>query len=369
VQTALCEFNPAKHQEDVFRMLEEHAMNVAGIHLTYERRPEFNKLLQLQGPAAVSILGTEKEKITGIFSISIAYKYIRGQKKWAAYIGDFRTNGTRRAASLWRKVYAEILKSLPLTDRLLKPEYFLTAILADNQTAIHNLAEPKKDLGFYYHFLRSVDMVNIFGRYPLSIRAKAHSARFATSQEEERIRVFLDESERRKAFGAVFDTSTNSEWLRRKKTWPGFKIENFVVVEDPSKNIQAISLPWSPSLAKRMRVTQAPWALRSLFKVLKVLGYNMPKVGESIETCYLTHLNIAENTNASVVVEAMISFLAAEGFFRKNHMLSFANWWGISLPAYITQQIPVNLYAVTTRKDQNLSELKTSEIGFEMGLV
>ncbi|WP_413289285.1 hypothetical protein [Bdellovibrio sp. HCB337] len=368
-QDSLCEFEVSKHQNAVFQMLEEHAMNVAGIHLTYERRPEFNKLLEFQGPAGVTILGLDKEQISGICSISMGSRYIQGQKTTAGYVGDFRTNGTKYVAKLWRKTYAAVLKSTQNTKELLNPQYFLTAILADNALAIRNLVELKKDFGFYYRFLRTVDMVNIYGRKPFAKTSSPWQGRFAKASDEDRIRSFLDVAEQRKSFGAVFDTSSESEWTRRKKVWPGFKTENFVLIEDSQGELLAVTLPWSPSAAKRMRVTQAPGMLLTAFKILKVFGYNMPSVGQSIETCYLTHLNIKPDVDASSVVQTLLEFLLEKSFLKTNHMLSVADWWGLNLKSFITQRVPVNLYAVATDSNQHLSELKTPEIGFEMGLV
>jgi hypothetical protein len=368
-EKTLREFDEGRDEKAVQDLLSARAMNVAGIHLVYQRTPRFLRLLEWQGRAFKTILGVDGERVIGLFSVSAGEKYIQGVRTPSAYIGDFRTDGSPSSARAWRRTYTSLLRALAQNENLFLPRYFLTAILANNKLALRNIAQPKKNFGFRYHLLKVVPMVNIYGHWPgLSSPAGGVRIRQARAEEETLLRQFLDSQEQRKAFGSVCTEDPNSDWNYRKQHWPGFAAENFLIAETPGGRWLGVTLPWSPGPAKRMFVRAAPKTLVLFFSFLRLLGYNMPRVGEAIEACYLTHLNFIPTASPPDIVPLFLDYLLKHSR-KKYHMFSFADWWGVPLKKYVKQKIPVNLYAVSTDENFDPRPLQTEQIGFEMGLV
>lgn len=364
-------FNPSDDNESVLELMAQSPMKVGGIELLYDRSPSFEALLKCQAPQYVTFLGKDRDNsLMGFFSMSFAKKWIFGEQVQCGYIGDFRTNRSRRAAVVWRKVYSEILQLVQKESHFSNPKYFLTAILKNNVEALRNLTSLKKDLGFYYHKLTDVDMVNVYGQFPWASKSKFKVSN-ATSADVDLVKTFLNDSESKKAFGAVFDESDNDCWAFREKTWPAFKIEKFLLIKDENEKILACSLPWDPGFAKRMTVRKAPVFLRFLFSLVKIFGLKMPKVGESLKTIYLTHLNFADSVQKNKA-EIVISFLNHLMFAnRYYHMISFADDSGISsmIKGFVIQKVPVSLFLVTTDSNFKFHNDTGSAMGFEMGLV
>lgn len=343
----------------VLAFMEKSAMTVGGLELTYDRSPEFSRLLKYQSPRYYTFIGKNKAReIMGFFSITLANKWFNGEKKACGYIGDFRTDFSREAAKTWRKAYAEILRSLNKDHKLGNPQYFLTAILKKNSVAVRNLVASKKDLGFRYDFLKELDMVNIYGKFPLSSRSSIQVVKAQKSDFNE-LKEFIDTHERKNQFGTSFD--------ERLQNWPDFQIENFLLVKNSVNKIIACTLPWNPSFAKRMKVTQATLSFQFTLQILRLIGFNLPQLGENLETLYLTHLVFADEQEREKIIPAFIDHLLE---MKVNaHMISFPDDIGFSKSwrKYIIQRTAVLLYAVNLSESPIMPEAKN--ISFEMGLV
>lgn len=352
--------------ESLLKFMEQATMRVGGIDLLYDRSPDFNHLLQCQGKSFLTFLNRDKEKLRGCFSISFSDRWIHGEKKACGYIGDFRTNQSRRASVIWRKSYAPILQALQNEKSLGPPAYFLTAILKKNKEALRNLVESKKDLGFRYDFLQEVDMVNVFGFLPWK---KEPPLQVVSAKDEDLLPLknFLNQQEKKKLFGAIFDDSIGNMWDFRQKSWPHFSIDKFLLIKNASGEIQACTLPWDPSVSKRMKVVRAPSIQRFFFKLANVLGFNLPQAGESLRVVYMTHLNIQESLQKEDVIFSFLQWILKRN--KSVHMVSFADATGAakSLRSCLRQRIPVHLYAVSLSGSARISS--SSLVGFEMGLV
>lgn len=360
-------YDSTHDNEQVLNFMARAPMRVGGVELLYDRSPQFERLLTCQAPLHATFLGkTLENKIMGFFSVSVTDKWIHGLKTSCAYIGDFRTDNSRKSAVTWRRAYAELLKVLSVDESLGKPVYFLTAILKKNAAALKNLTAAKKELGFRYDFLQEFDMVNVYGVLPWAGSGR-YRVQHAEARDLDALKIFLNTHEKKKLFGSVFDETLQDCWNHRSKTWPQFKLENFLLIKDVQGRIQACTLPWDPGFAKRMSVLRAPRHLRLLFKFLSILGFNTPSVGESLRTLYLSHLSISDKLNSA---EAVFSFLRVG--FKENpniHLIAFADTkeTSQSLKSCITQRVPVTLYSVRLKDTAPLEP--TKEVGFEMCLV
>lgn len=359
-------FDVTSDNQDVLSLLGAAPMHIGGIDLLYDRKPDFSKLLECQSPLYKTFLGRRGEKINGFFSMSFQKKWIQGQKVSCAYIGDFRTDNSRSVARLWRQSYGEILKLVQQDNECGKPQYFLTGILKKNVEALRNLTSSKRDLGFYYEPLVELEMVNVYGRMPWCRRSRLIAER-ATRQDLETLKSFLNAAEQRKNFGTIFDNSEDDCWPLREKSWEGFSIENFLVIRNTQRQIVACTLPWNPGFAKRMVVVKAPFLLRKAFQVLRLFGLNMPDVGDSLNTIYLTHLNFNNALDQGQVVKAFV-----EEVFNSNktvHMVSFVDECRFSkkIIGWIQQRFSVQLFSVSVNRTKKM--VSHDKISFEMGLV
>ncbi len=363
--TEISFFNPDKDNQDVLKFMDLIPMRMGGIELLYDRRPSFQRLLQCQSSNYMTILASHKQKTAGLFSLSSQKKWINGEKISCGYIGDFRTDGSKDVAKLWRKNYGELLKAISSNDDLGKPQYFLTAILKKNVEAVRSLASPKKNFGFHYELLEEVDMVNVYGMLPWYQSSKL-SVVNAAAGDFGNLKKFLNICEKRKLFGSIFDESDDDCWRSRSLTWDNFSLGNFLLIKNSSGQILACTLPWNPGFAKRMIVKKAPFVVRKTFALLRRLGMKMPDVGETLETIYLTHLNIHESIDPADAVKAFCERVFKDS--KMVHMVSFPDnkQFSSGIKGWIKQRFTVLLFSVSAdgKKMSN-----GSPVSFEMGLV
>lgn len=351
----------------VLELMERSPMRLGFIDLLYDRAPNFQALLQAQGEHYLTLLSmTENNKVSGCFSVSTTTKYIDGKKKSCAYIGDFRTNGDRRVALLWRTEYQQILNIFKNAQELNKPEYFLTAVLKKNKEAIRNLTSAKKDFGFYYHFLCEKNMVNVFGKWPMSGRS-VYEVQSLNSQDFIELRHFLDDAEKKKQFGSVFDSSKTDALVFREKYWPEVNFEKFLIIKNSEGKMAASCLLWNPKTLKQMSVSRMGSLFEKAIKLLNKIGLNLPIKGQSLETIYMTHLNVDKSVDPKAAVSSFLNQALEK--FPKAHMVSFSDDFGVypELDDYIKQSTAVLLYEVSTNKKPSFRQ--QDSISFEMSLV
>lgn len=359
--------NSAEDNEQVLKLMQSSPMRLGFIDLLYDRAPNFQALLQAQGENYLTLLSlNENNKVSGCFSVSTMTKYIKGEKKCCAYIGDFRTNGDRKVALLWRTEYQQILNIFKNNEGLNRPEYFLTAVLKKNKDAIRNLTSTKKDFGFYYHLLCEKNMVNVFGRWPLSAPSQYQVEILAASDFSE-LRNFLNTSERKKQFGSVFDGSSEDVLKFREKNWTDVNFEKFLVIKNAQGNIVASCLLWNPQKLKRMSISRMGSLFEDVIKLANTIGLSLPTTGKSLETVYMTHLNVDKSINPAGAISSFLNQALKQ--YPKAHMISFADDFGIlsELDDYIKQSTTVLLYEVSTNKKPSFTDQEA--ISFEMSLV
>ncbi len=350
-------------------------MHLLGLKLIYQRTPSFCALLKAQGIKYQTIVSKRKNLITGLFSISTAPRYFSGESKSVAYLGDFRIEKDRKIAHFWRQHYAIALELFSLSPELNQPQIFLTAILQNNISAKKSLVEnPKRPRSFQYHFLRSVQMVNVVSKRIARFGKSKNSVRYARSDEELRIRDFISLEERKKHLGFDFESNNFELWNHRKNTFPAFEVTRFVIVEDSQQKLLAVTLPWSPDSIKRMILKDLNKPLKFFLSLLSVFGVRVPKQNESLKTLYLTHLNLIDSVNPKNTISEILDWLGDQQSTNGYHMISFANWWNVSWKRYLHYSIEVNLFEVTSglqtaKSIGNGENLVSKPFGFEMALV
>lgn len=350
-------------------------MKLFGLNLVYDRSPLFNALLKAQGLKFKTIISLKNSNITGLFSVSTAPRLLKRAPVVVGYLGDFRIENDRRIASFWRNNYSSTLDLFSESRQLDNPNVFLTAILNDNRLAKKSLVgNSKRQSNFKYHYLRSVEMINILSKPLFNTNKLNIKIRRAAAGEENRVRDFIIKCETEKTLGFDFETNNFELWQQRKTNFPDFDLTNFLIAENTNGDLLAVTLPSSPSRIKRMIIKDLSWALKMFINTLKVFGVNAPKENQELKTLYLTHLNIARAIDSKAVLTQFLNFLHNDSVSKTYHMISFANWSNQKWGEYLRYSITVNLYEVTSFSKspkilQPQGNLSTQAFGFEMALV
>lgn len=351
-----------RDRAEVLELFARSPMHVAGLELVYDRSPDFSRLLECQGHDFVSFAGHHHGRKCFLASVSLERRWVDGRPANVAYVGDFRTDGSRAAALLWRREYRNLIAALKALPE--RPEVILTTILGGNAEALRNLAEPRRTFGVRYDEVAELEMVNTYARWPWA-RSSNVVTEPARPEDETELRHFLFEREKTRPFGLVIDDEL---WARRARTWPGFRTENFLVQRNARGNLVACTLPWDPGFAKRMTVRRAPVTLRAAFAGLRGLGWPLPRVGESLSALYLTHLNFADEADRGLSLKSFVEH-ARRGHPRA-HFVSFAADAESAGPmrGWIQQRVPVRLFTVSD--ESKVAEPPVARTpSFEMGLV
>lgn len=365
------EYRPGD-EEGIHRIFEETPMRVGGMELVYERRPRVQTQLEYQANQFGIVVGDRDGEIRGVSSFSWGRRWVGEKMTSALYLGDFRVKLDRRIAAKWRSTYPRLLSEFQSNPTYGPSRWFVTGILKQNKAAQKSLVE--KNQGFFYHRIAELMMVNLFFRPKKSLSTKI---RIVTGVEvgEERLRGFLQETNRKRFLGYDFGFEAGNEWDRRIRVWPGFGVESFLVALSDRGEILSCTLPWAPTQAKRLRVNRLGGGMATVFRLLTIFGARTPQVGAPFKTLYLTHLVFARGTDRTVRAQVIAAFI--DRVFRERekydfHMLSYADSDQLRLLPPLrnpfTQNTPADVYLVTT-ENQRPEIPENDGIVFEMALV
>lgn len=363
------------HNRDLLAFFDSQTMHGAGLHLRYERAPNFFRFLEYQSDTAyVFYVRKPAGTIGGMGTISIRPGYIHGILTSVGYLGDLRINRDRRLARRWRQFYAALLAAAPEMPELQYCRHFLTAILDTNHAARRALVEAPR-APFRYQELAPYRMVNILGRFPWPRPGRTGPWRVFTPAPEDMPRVFafFDMQNGRKAFGFA-----PGEWQRRLEHWQGFGPDNFVVCAVGDR-LCGVFATWTPYPAKRIVVTRLPRLAHWLCRGLRRCGLDAPCSGQPLQVLYLTALHIDEtlpDARRATIFGAMLDFLWQRGDTRSAQVLAFCDFvqrpLAAALTGYLTHTTPLCLYQVRHTDAAIDTAISTSGMfppGFEMALV
>lgn len=360
--------------ENLLAEIKNSPLNFSGVQLTYDRGPTFFNLLQLQATSSITLISKATDKILALASFSWGPRWINGRKNVAMYVGDFRCENSRTLAKAWRLLYPELIQLFKSAPEFGPTTFLYTAVLQKNVRALNSLVKDKPGKTFFYKLFAEPKMVNVFFKKPFTAKTEL-KVKPGSAVSEDELRQFLSRIHSQMFLGSCFDYSPGNEWDRRKKMWPNFTLENFLVVTDSDNKIVACTLPWSPKDAKAMRLVSVSRLAAIGLSVAIFLGIKLPPLGETINILYLTHLTFETTVSLAeraTLISSFIEFVLLHPKFSSYHFISFADFKNIHqfkpLKNFVMQTTNVNLYAVDL-DNQPVFVPPDCDIEFEMGLV
>ena len=353
--------------------------------ISYEREPNFFKFLSFCGPLSFIFLIRLKKngEILGVGTLVLRPGLIKGEKKWVGYLGDLRVKPNPRASVIWRKFYGDLLSNSDLIEEFGGCEFFYTSILKENLKAMNALVHNKKNPFQYFH-LMEYKMVNILIKYPelrllpnfQKIELDVHFSRACLGDKEEIIK-FLRCQNKKRAFGFCFEEHYDELNFRLDK-WDNIVLENFILAKDKKGQIKGLTLLWSPSPSKKIKIEKLPPSLKFYFLVQGLLKKS-PQEGEELEVLYLNFLEIDQSlkeVDKKLIFSSMIDYVYRLPQSKSFHAISYCSFEKTlfdNLEGYVMHSTALSLYLVQRRKkigeDEVTPDLGLLPPGFEMSLV
>ena len=374
-----------EHNNEILSFFSNLPMEGTKTAISYDRSPDFFKFLSFCGPLFYVFIVREKKEgpICGVGTLVLRPGFIKGEKKWVGYLGDLRIKPGPRASVVWRKFYGELMDHAHSIEEFGGCEFFYTSILRENYKAMNALVHNKKN-PFQYFPLAQYKMVNILLRHPAYnlidiFKNKLKDIKFSRGSltDKEEITDFLRSQNKEKAFGFCFEDKFDEINFRLEK-WQNFLLENFILARDAAGKIIGLTLLWTPSPSKKIKIEKLQASLKLYFYLQRIFKKS-PKEGGELEVLYLNCLELKESLTKeekSYLFSSMVKYIYDLPISRDFHALSYCAFEGSSidnLKGYIQHATALSLYLVQRRKkigeDGPMPDIGTVPPGFEMSLV
>lgn len=347
----------AEDNASILAFFERAPMDLPAFALEYRRSPDFFRLLRYQAERAyVFITVDDGGAVRSLGSVSLRPGWVGGEPTTVGYLGDLRVGFDRRAVTLWRRFYGDLLSRAGEIEELADVTHWFTTVIDDNALARRALGAGRADAPAHLP-LASFTMRNLVARLPFAAATGAARASRrwsvggASSADRAPLAAFFEHEQRALPLGF------RGEIERRLGRWEGLAIEDFVCATEGGEIVACVA-PWSPATAKRMVVSRVPAGIRWLGRAARALPrrpVRIPAAGEAVRTLYLTHLTFAARLSAdqrATAFRAMLDHLF-DGWRREAadwHCVALCdfNEWslGRALGGYVQQTLPITVYAV-----------------------
>ncbi|MBT8340200.1 MAG: hypothetical protein KJP07_09330 [Desulfatitalea sp.] len=318
-------------------------METGGMALRHDRAPDYFAFSKRQGKKDFClVMGNKDRTIGGIASLSIRDYYVNRQKAKVAYLGDLRIHPRlyRRTRVNWRNLYVDLVNNYRNIRDFDNCEYFYTAILENNRSAINALTKGKSK--FIYRELGVYQAVHILFRLPgfgmfrtaRQVSNGIGAVRRAAQGDMAPLREFLYEQNKNKPFYDYITREGDDELERRCQAWDDFSISSFVIVENNDHEIIGCVSPWSHDAVRRLVLDKCSLKDRALSAILPIVGSSPLINGNTIHTLNLSHFEIKDNLDARVrkkVFRMLIEFIFSTRMHKGYHLISLLDYAGNSL--------------------------------------
>jgi hypothetical protein len=343
--------------------------------LSTRRDPDFFALYDLQGGSAQAFV-YDDGSFAGMAAMLVRDGWLDGKAQKVGYLGDLRIRGMGRARRAFPAMYGHFFAEHVERTGC---EHFVTAVLASNALAIQSLARRKKRRAPqpWYHLMRRYEMASVQMVWPRKEQVPAGLQVAAAAAEDiPALAQLLHEDHEQRPFGYRFDAG---ELEHRLERWPGFRLEDTIVVRDAGGRIQGCGTLWDASPVKRYRVMRyggemkaVKWALAAASRVLGCPP--LPDEGGDFRSLYLTNLSIKGDDPR--VLRALLERAYTIAWARGVHFFSLPLFEGPdgspdphakALRGFVVRRLPFHLYGVTS-SERPRTEWPGGRPGFELAL-
>lgn len=351
-------------------------VHVSGeLEVNQERDPDFFALQRLHhgpdlpgGPVTTWLAREPDGTAAAIGTVIMRDGWLDGARVRTGYLCDLRVRPGFRGGLALAACYPKVLDHLARTTGA---EVFTTVIFDDNEIARKVLSgkgaarrgQP------VYRPMTPFEMTSV--QFTWRRRAPTRVVA-ATAADREEIQAFLAARGRSRVLGEDF---TGDLLDRRLADWPGFSIEDFLLVREGGRLVGCCA-PWDTTPVKRTRVLgyhgRMAWVKRAFDLGAAVLRYPpLPPAGECFRFAFLTHLEVADDDPA--VLRDLVLAAYARCYDRRLHFLSALVPVGSPLAAAFAglqiQRTAMTLYTVVLRGGRwEERDFATRASGFEMAL-
>lgn len=322
----------------------------ADMSLRFDRSPDYFALHDAHSDDHETWLLCEGEEIVGIASFVQRPAWVDGRIEPVIYMADLRFARRRAAAGLWRSLMRDILRELHARTGA---RLAWCSILRGNKSGRHAVLRSARPDSTPFEHLCGYSTVSVVARKPWAVnRQNGLTVRRARSEDDSRLRSFVDAQSSQTQFGPVFDESF---WVRRLEEWPDFGLDSFYLALDESGNLAGCLAPWDSSAINRIVIEQLPPSANLVRHICNALSplTRRPRVRTgpeaSLPDIVLTHLFVRDR---SADVLAALLYAAQRDVFatRRYATLSLCLYdddplWK-ALDDYWYVAVPMDLYWV-----------------------
>lgn len=345
----------------------------AGLSIRFERDPDYFALHQAHSPDNLTWIVTSRGRIVSIASAVIRQAYVDRAVRRVAYLADLRQAQGRGLAGLWRVVAEAVFDEI---GSRFGPTLAYCSILRGNRLARSSILDERIGRKLGLKHLRGYRTVSVVGTLPWPPRRKQSvGIRWATPDDSEALRKFVDAQSHNLQLSPVFDART---WQRRINGWPDFGIGSFLIATDPRGRIVGCLAPWDSSKINRIVIDALPMPAELLRRAVNATSFvsRRPKIplgpGTYLPDMALSHIRI-ENRDPEVFSQLLAVAYEEMARTRRYATLSFCLYdgdplWG-ALRHTIHNSVPMDLYCMSLDSSIEPPQDNTLWPGFESYLV
>jgi hypothetical protein len=336
--------------------------------LSTQREPDFFSLYEMQRVTPYTYVGDDEASgLVGMATALVREGWLDGAPSRVGYLGDLRIRFDR--ARTFGRFFGDLFDQL--CERTGCTHYY-TAVLASNRAALNALTrrKGKRVNQPYYAKLHDFSAVSV-----QLTRRRAPSTslrvRSATRDDVPRIAEQLALAHRQRAFGYRYD---DGELEHRLAKWPGFTLDDTLLVEDARGSLLGVTTVWDPSPVKRYRVHayegSMKWVKRGFNLAASVARWpKLPEPGSEFRYAYLSNLWVKDESPATfrALLEHAYARLQPKGFHFFTFELDAGDPLEPALKGFMARRLDFQLFGVTPASVSRTA-WPSGRTGFEIAL-
>jgi len=324
--------------------------------IRFVKDPDYFNFCNYEGPDHHVIFAVNDDGVAeGMGTLNIRLSYLNGKKVNVCHISDLRLIRKKERKAKWSWTdFGNALVSRPNEVEEVKGcNHFLGSFVGANKYAVNAIKDTSP---WGISPIADYEMVSILGKLPVNEpEEKPGQMPISITQGAEndipQLKKYLDDQNREKAFGYIYDAE-DGELERRFKTWDDFSISSFYIARGTAGEILGCFATWAPTRGRRIIVDKFPDDLAAMANAMGLFKNKMPKEGTELEILYVTNLELSYKLTTDqkkYIFNELLDALYAGGKVDNYHVLAFCDYYKEILSGgmekkYVLQKNPTVLY-------------------------